>query len=123
MVFAGEQEDVRRIHAHLFVHDPRSAVKDAENFLKIYPDSKELRLAYLQALAEKGDETAVLQEWGKAERRAPKRPVCLRDSSLGRLEKRRSFFSAQYPFKFTDWRIADTGCQSCSDAGECSPRK
>ena len=65
MIFAGEQEDVRRIHAHLFVHDPRSAVKDAENFLKIYPDSKELRLAYLQALAEKGDETAVLQEWGK----------------------------------------------------------
>ncbi|HEX2580315.1 MAG TPA: HEAT repeat domain-containing protein [Rhabdochlamydiaceae bacterium] len=65
MVFAGEKEDVRRIHAHLFVHDPRSAVKEAEHFLKLYPESKELRLAYLQALAEKGDETVVLQEWSK----------------------------------------------------------
>ena len=64
-IYAGETEDIRRIYAHLFVHDPRSAVKEAENFLKLYPESKELRLAYLQALAEKGDETAVLQEWVK----------------------------------------------------------
>lgn len=65
LVHAGQQEDIRRIYAHLFVHDPRSAVKEAENFLKIYPESKELQMAYLQALAEKGDETAVLQEWVK----------------------------------------------------------
>lgn len=87
MVFAGEQEDVRRIHAHLFVHDPRSAVKDAEKFLKIYPDSKELRLAYLQALAEKGDETAVLQEWGKRKEELQKDRYALEILAWGVLKK------------------------------------
>ncbi len=87
MAFAGEQEDVRRIHAHLFVHDPRSAVKEAENLLKIYPDSKELRLAYLQALAEKGDETAVLQEWGKRKEELQKDRYALEILAWGVLKK------------------------------------
>lgn len=87
MMFAGEQEDVRRIHAHLFVHDPRSAVKDAEKFLKIYPDSKELRLAYLQALAEKGDETAVLQEWEKRKVELQKDRYALEILAWGVLKK------------------------------------
>jgi HEAT repeat protein len=87
MIFAGEQEDVRRIHAHLFVHDPRSAVKDAEKFLKIYPDSKELRLAYLQALAEKGDETAVLQEWEKRKGELQKDRYALEILAWGVLKK------------------------------------
>jgi len=87
MVFAGEKEDVRRIHAHLFVHDPRSAVKEAENFLKLYPDSKELRLAYLQALAEKGDETAAFQEWGKRKDELQKDRYALEILAWGVLKK------------------------------------
>ncbi len=87
MVFAGEQEDIRRIHAHLFVHDPRSAVKDAEKFLKIYPDSKELRLAYLQALAEKGDETAAFQEWEKRKEELQKDRYALEILAWGVLKK------------------------------------
>ena len=84
---AGEQEDIRRIHAHLFVHDPRSAVKDAENFLKIYPESKELKLAYLQALAEKGDETAVLKEWVKGKDQLQKDRYALEILAWGVLKK------------------------------------
>lgn len=84
---AGQQEDIRRIYAHLFVHDPRSAVKEAENFLKIYPDSKELRLAYLQALAEKGDETAVLQEWVKGKDELQKDRHALEILAWGVLKK------------------------------------
>ncbi len=64
-LFGDEQAAVRRVYSHLFVRDPRSAVKEAEQFLKDYPASQELRLAYLQALAEKGDETEALQEWEK----------------------------------------------------------
>jgi HEAT repeat protein len=84
---AGEQEDIRRIYAHLFVHDPRSAVKEAENFLKVYPASKELRLAYLQALAEKGDETAVLQEWVKGKDELQKDRHALEILAWGVLKK------------------------------------
>ncbi|HUD01005.1 MAG TPA: hypothetical protein VMR37_01645, partial [Rhabdochlamydiaceae bacterium] len=86
-VRAGQQEDIRRIYAHLFVHDPRSAVKEAENFLKVYPESKELRLAYLQALAEKGDETAVLQEWVKGKDELQKDRHALEILAWGVLKK------------------------------------
>ncbi len=86
-VQAGEPEALRRIYAHLFVHDPRSAVKEAENFLKIYPNSKELRLAYLQALAEKGDETAVLQEWVKGKDELQKDRHALEILAWGVLKK------------------------------------
>jgi HEAT repeat protein len=84
---AGEEEALRRIYAHLFIHDPRSAVKEAENYLKSYPASKELRLAYLQALAEKGDETAVLQEWVKGKEELQKDRHALEILAWGVLKK------------------------------------
>lgn len=65
LLLGSEQTAARRVYSHLLVHDPRSAVKEAEQLLKQYPDSKELHLAYLEALAEKGDETQALQEWEK----------------------------------------------------------
>jgi HEAT repeat protein len=84
---AGEDEDIRRVYAHLFVHDPRSAVKEAENFLQKYPESQRLRLAYLQALAEKGDETAVLQEWVKGKDHLQKDRHALEILAWGVLKK------------------------------------
>jgi HEAT repeat protein len=63
---ASEETAVRRIYSHLTVHDPRAAVKEAEQFLKSYPESQELKLAYLQALAEKGDENGALSVWEKS---------------------------------------------------------
>lgn len=62
---ASEERAVRRIYSHLSVHDPRAAVKEAEVFLKDYPQSEELHLAYLEALAEKGDENGALSVWEK----------------------------------------------------------
>jgi HEAT repeat protein len=64
---ADEETAVRRVYSHLFVQDPRSAVKEAEEFLKVYPQSHDLSLAYLQALTEKGDATAALQVWEKSQ--------------------------------------------------------
>jgi HEAT repeat protein len=63
VLFGDEQAATRRVYSHLLIHDPRSAVQEAREFLKHYPESKELHLAYLEALAEKGDEIQVLQEW------------------------------------------------------------
>lgn len=63
LLHASEEDAARQIFAHLKVHDPRTAVDVGKEFLKQYPDSKAVRLAYIQALAEKGDEAAVFQEW------------------------------------------------------------
>ncbi len=60
---ADEAEAVRRVYAHLLVHDPNSAVKEAEKLLQLYPESSDLQLAYLQALTERGDEAIALQKW------------------------------------------------------------
>jgi HEAT repeat protein len=84
---ATEDEALRRIYAHLFVHDPRSAVKEAEQLLETYPESKKLRLAYIQALAEKGDETAVLQEWVKGKEELQKDRHALEILAWGVLKK------------------------------------
>lgn len=62
-LFGGEQEDAKRIYAHLLIHDPVNAVKEASSALKLYPDSKAIHLAYIRALAELGDETKVLEQW------------------------------------------------------------
>lgn len=67
LLYPNEEAATRRVYSHLFVHDPRSAVKEAEKFLKEYPQSQELHLAYLQALTEKGDETEALVEWEKGQ--------------------------------------------------------
>ncbi len=60
---AQEEEAARQIYAHLKIHDPHAAVQLGKTFIEKYPDSNLIRLAYIQALAEKGDEAAVFQEW------------------------------------------------------------
>lgn len=86
-MFGNEEEALRRIYAHLFVHDPRSAVIEAEKILDQYPESKKLRMAYLQALAEKGDETAVLKEWVKGKEELQKDRHALEILAWGVLKK------------------------------------
>lgn len=60
---ASEEDAVRQIYAHLKIHDARAAADAGKAFLEAYPDSDGVRLAYIQALAEKGDEAAVFKEW------------------------------------------------------------
>lgn len=62
-LIASEEEATRQIYAHLKIHDASAAAQVAKEFLEEYPESKSVRLAYVQALAEKGDETAVFREW------------------------------------------------------------
>lgn len=58
-------EDVwqKRVYAHLLIADSSNAVKDAEAALSLFPQSKPLRLAYIRALCEKGDETEAMEQW------------------------------------------------------------
>ncbi len=55
----------KRVYAHLLIQDPLSAVQEAKKGLEQFPGSKALHLAYIRALSENGNETAVLQEWSK----------------------------------------------------------
>lgn len=67
MLTAEATEDLatRRVYAHLLIHDPISAVIDAKTFLQHYPNSKQLHLALIRALCERGDEVEALQQWQK----------------------------------------------------------
>ncbi len=60
---------------------------EAEKILNQYPESKKLRMAYLQALAEKGDETAVLKEWAKGKEELQKDRHALEILAWGVLKK------------------------------------
>lgn len=58
-----EENAVKRIHGHLFIQDPYTAVKDAQNYLKLYPESLNLQLAYLKALCQKGEEVEAFEHF------------------------------------------------------------
>ncbi|MGH2639721.1 MAG: HEAT repeat domain-containing protein, partial [Rhabdochlamydiaceae bacterium] len=60
---AVEEEATRQIYAHLKIHDAKGAVGVGKTLLEKYPESNPIRLAYIQALAEKGDEAAIFREW------------------------------------------------------------
>jgi len=60
---SSEEEAARTIFAHLKVHDPQSAVESGKKLIELHSESKAVRLAYLQALAEKGDEAEVFRAW------------------------------------------------------------
>ena len=65
-VFCGAEEPegaVRRIHSHLLVKDPSSAVKEARQFLSLYPNFRPLQMAYLKALCQKGEEVEAFQQF------------------------------------------------------------
>lgn len=58
-----EEKAVKRIHSHLFIKDPSAAVREGKNFLKLYPDSEALQLAYLKALCQKGEEVEAFEQF------------------------------------------------------------
>ncbi|HSX03251.1 MAG TPA: HEAT repeat domain-containing protein [Rhabdochlamydiaceae bacterium] len=65
LLLAGNDEEnaAKRIHSHLLINDPLSALEDARGLLPLFPTSKLLRLAFMRALCEKGDEMEALREW------------------------------------------------------------
>ncbi len=62
-LFASEQETVQRIYAHLLLEDTPAAVEEARESLAFFPDSKDLQMALIRALAENGDEMEALQQY------------------------------------------------------------
>ncbi len=58
-----EETAVKRIHSHLFIKDPAAAVQEAQNSLKLYPQSLNLQLAYLKALCQKGEEVEAFEQF------------------------------------------------------------
>ncbi|NGX47501.1 MAG: hypothetical protein K1000chlam3_00876 [Chlamydiae bacterium] len=57
------QEATKRVHTHLLIDDPISAIREAEQYLLSYPDSKALRLALIKSLCLAGKEIEALEEW------------------------------------------------------------
>lgn len=53
----------KRVHTHLLIDDPSSAVQEAREGLSSYPDSKSLQLALIRALCAAGSEIEALEEW------------------------------------------------------------
>ncbi|HSW86917.1 MAG TPA: HEAT repeat domain-containing protein [Rhabdochlamydiaceae bacterium] len=60
-----EQAAAKRIYAHLFIHDPVSAVAEAKKSLALFPESKQLHFALIRALCESGEEVDALDHWQK----------------------------------------------------------
>lgn len=58
-----EESAAKRIHTHLLINDPLSAIEDARQLIPLFPESKALRLAFVRALCERGDEMEALREW------------------------------------------------------------
>ena len=61
-----EDAACKQVYGHLLIHDSISAVVNAKAFLAQYPESKSIRLAFIRALCEKGDETEAWEEWQRA---------------------------------------------------------
>ena len=62
---AQEQDAAKRIHAHLLIDDPYSAIAEAKAQLKTYPDSVSIKIALIKALCRGGNEVEALEEWNK----------------------------------------------------------
>lgn len=55
----------KRVHTHLLIDDPVSAISEAKKGLYAYPDSKPLKLALVKALCASGNEIEALEEWNE----------------------------------------------------------
>lgn len=58
-----EEQAAKKIHAHLLIEDPLTAIKEAKAYLASNPESKALRLALVRALCQSGKEMEALEEW------------------------------------------------------------
>lgn len=69
-----EEVCVKKIYDHLLIADKRAALEEAEKALELYPQSRSLRAAYIQALAEHGDEMHAWEQWTAYQEGASKEP-------------------------------------------------
>ncbi len=60
ILFASEEEVVRRVHSHLLIGDYRGAITESEKGLLKHPNSEKVKKAYIRSLAENGkDDEAI----------------------------------------------------------------
>lgn len=59
-----ESEATRRVESFLLLHDSQKALQEARQSLKLYPESANLRKAYLRALSEQGEEIEAWKTFG-----------------------------------------------------------
>ena len=53
----------RRIYNHMLLRDGKGAINEAKQAIRIFPDSREIQSAYIQALCAGGDVGKAWQEW------------------------------------------------------------
>lgn len=58
-----ENKAIKRVYAHLLIHDPASACEEAFQALHLYPHNKSLWEAYINALAKAGREKEMVATW------------------------------------------------------------
>lgn len=67
-----EADTLKRIHSHLIIHDPSSACDEAAAALQQFPEDNELMAANVQALAQLGNEKAMVTAWNRYVALTPK---------------------------------------------------
>ncbi len=60
---SGEDTAKKRIYNHLLIRDALSAVKEGKKALEVFPQSKDIQTALIDALCSNGDETEALELW------------------------------------------------------------
>jgi len=62
-LFCGEDEIVQRLYSHLLIRDYHSAINECKQALSFYPESKNLKKIYIQALAKCGKDDEAMRCW------------------------------------------------------------
>lgn len=65
LVDVTEGDCVKRIYSHLLIRDYRTALEECEEGLQLYPDSEQLKEAYIRTLAENGKDDEAILRWKK----------------------------------------------------------
>jgi HEAT repeat protein len=60
---ASDLQAVKRVHAHLLLDDTTSALQEVNKHLVLYPDSKQLREAHVEVMAQMRDEKGMYRTW------------------------------------------------------------
>lgn len=66
-----ENEALRRVQAHLMIDDPSSALRDAAEAVRLFPNSRPVAVAWIEALAAKGFDDKAFEAWNLASIRYP----------------------------------------------------
>lgn len=66
-----EDEGIRRVHSHLLIEDPQSALQDAQDLANQYPESLNAAKTLVEALAANGMEEQALDLWNQLTLKQP----------------------------------------------------